>query len=161
MSAKVNPIPPGFHTFTPYLLMPKAADAIDFYQRAFNAVERCRIDGPKPGSVGHAEITIGNSIIMLADEPPCAGPKSPQTLGGTSANFVLYVEDCDASFQQAVAAGATEFQPLKDQFYGDRSGCVKDPFGYYWTLMTHKEDVPPEEMKRRIAKFMSDLPKPK
>src|SRR3954465_13527328 len=105
MSAKVSPIPPGFHTFTPYLLIPRAAEALDFYQRAFNAVERYRIAGPAEGTIAHAEITIGNSIIMLADEPPCDGPKSPQTLGGTSANFVLYVEDCDAAFHQAIAAG--------------------------------------------------------
>src|SRR3954466_2099320 len=111
MSTKVDPVPPGFHSFTPYLLLPQAAAAaIHFYRRAFNAVERFRIAGPKE-TIGHAEIVIGNSIIMLADEPGCPGPKSPATLGGTSANFVLYVEDCDATFAQAVREGATVFQP--------------------------------------------------
>ena len=160
MPSPVNPIPPGFHTFTPYLLLPRAAEAIDFYQRAFRARERYRIPGATEGSIGHAEIMIGDSVIMLADEPPCPGPKSPQTLGGSSVNFCLYLEDCDFTFYEAVAAGATVFRPLADQFYGDRAGTIVDPFGYYWTLMTHKEDVPPAELERRAAKAVSEMGKP-
>ncbi len=155
MSNRVAPIPEGFHTFTPYLVVPRASEAIEFYQQALGAKERFRLPGGGgPGSVGHAELLLGNSIIMLADEAPHTGARSPQTLGGTSCSFVLYVEDCDAALARAVAAGAKVLQPIEDKFYGERSGCVTDPFGYHWTFMTHIEDVTTEEVKRRMAELM-------
>jgi PhnB protein len=149
----VRPIPEGYHTATPYLVIAGAARALDFYKKAFGAVELFRMEGPG-GTVGHAEIKIGNSPIMLADEVPGMGFRGPQALGGTPVSLLLYVEDVDARFSQAVAAGATVLRPVKDQFYGDRSGTVQDPFGHVWTVATHKEDVPPEEMKRRAEAFM-------
>ncbi|MDQ3624649.1 MAG: VOC family protein [Verrucomicrobiota bacterium] len=151
MSTPVNPIPEGFHTLTPYLIVKGAAEAIDFYKRAFDAKERFRLPMPDGKAIGHAELTIGDSIVMLADEFPDLGHRSPQSLGGTAVSFVLYVEDADAAFERAIEAGATVQQPLEDKFYGDRAGCVVDPFGHQWTLMTHQEDVPPEEIERRMA----------
>lgn len=134
---------------TPYLTVKGGAEALDFYKRALGAKERFRMPGPDGKSIGHAEIVIGDSIVMLADESPFG--KSPQSLNGTPVSLVLYVQDVDASFKRAVEAGATVMRPVKDQFYGDRSGSLVDPFGHQWHLMTHKEDVPPEEMKRRMA----------
>jgi PhnB protein len=148
----VRPIPEGYHTVTPYLIVKGAARAIEFYQQAFGATELMRFAGPD-GRLGHAEIKIGNSPIMLADEFPEMGYRSPQSLGGSAAGILLYVEDADARFRQAVAAGAKVVKPLQDQFYGDRSGTVEDPFGHQWTLATHKEDVSPEEMRRRHESF--------
>jgi PhnB protein len=156
MSSPVSPIPEGFHTVTPYLTVKDGAAAIDFYQRAFGAKERYRMTGPDGKSIAHAEIAIGNSIIMLADESPFG--KSPKTLGGVSVSIVLYVEDCDALFAQAVNAGAVVARELTDQFYGDRSGSVVDPSGHSWHLMTHKEDVSPEEMNRRLAEMSQTGP---
>jgi PhnB protein len=148
----VRRIPAGYHTATPYLVVDDAAAAIDFYRRAFDAVELMRL--PMPGNkIGHAEIKLGDSTIMLADEFPEHGARSPKTLGGSPVSLMLYVEDCDAMFARAVAAGATVFRPLADQFYGDRSGCLIDPFGHQWTVSTHKEDVPPEELQRRMDVF--------
>jgi PhnB protein len=144
-------IPDGFHTVTPYLAIKGAAQAIDFYKRAFGAQERLRVPGPDGKSIGHAEIVIGDSILMLADEMPEYGNRSPQSLNGTPVFFGLYVPDADASFQRALAAGAKVIKPLADQFYGDRTGTVQDPFGFIWTLMTHKEDVEPEELNRRLT----------
>ena len=157
MRAKVQPIPPGFRTVTPYLIIKGAAQAIDFYERAFGARERCRFPGPDGKTIAHAEVVIGDSIVMLADEFPEFGHTSPQTLRGTPVSFTLYVEDADAAFEQAVAAGATVKQPLETKFYGDRSGCVTDPFGHQWTLMTHVEDVSAGEMERRLAAFYAGL----
>jgi len=151
MKQSVKPVPEGFHTLTPYLSVKGAAQAIDFYKKAFGATERYRLPGPDGKTVGHAEIVIGDSIVMLADEMPEYGNQSPQSLNGTPVNFALYVEDADRAFQRAVSAGAKVLRPLADQFYGDRAGCVQDPFGHKWTLMTHKEDVSPEEMKQRVA----------
>jgi PhnB protein len=151
MKTPVKAIPAGFHTLTPYLSIRGAARAIDFYKRAFGATERFRMPGPDGKTVGHAEIVIGNSIIMLADEFPEFGNTSPETLKGTPVLFALYVEDADASYKRAVEAGATVIRPIADQFYGDRAGTVQDPFGHKWTLMTHKEDVSPEELNRRLA----------
>jgi len=159
MSAQPKPIPDGFHTFTPYLAIKGATQAIEFYKRAFGAQERFRLPGPDGKTIGHAEITIGDSILMLADEMPEYGNKSPQTLGGTPVNFALYVSDSDAAFARAVGAGAQIVRPLADQFYGDRSGTVVDPFGFHWSLMTHKEDVSPEELNRRLEIEYSRLPK--
>ena len=143
MNTTVKPIPDGFHTLTPYLSIRGAAQAIDFYKRAFGATERFRMPGPDGKTVGHAEIVIGDSIVMLADEFPQFGNTSPQTLNGTPVCFGLYVKDADA--------GATVLKPIADQFYGDRAGTIQDPFGHKWTLMTHKEDLTPEELRARLA----------
>jgi PhnB protein len=150
----VKAIPDGYHTATPYLIVKGGAAAIDFYKRAFGAVELMRLPDPSGTKLGHAEIRIGDSAIMLADEFPDMGAISPQTLGGTPVSILLYVEDVDASFAQAVAAGAKVLRPLKDQFYGDRNGTLEDPFGHKWGLATHKEDVSPEEMQRRYEDAM-------
>jgi PhnB protein len=151
MAAK--PIPDGYATATPYLIVKDAARAIDFYKRAFAATEVMRFAHPS-GKIGHAEIKIGNSIIMLADEHPDMGYRSPLSLGGTPVSILLYVPDVDARFRQALAAGAKEMRPVKDQFYGDRSGTLTDPFGHVWTIATHKEDVSLEEVHRRFETFM-------
>ena len=147
----VKPIPDGFHTLTPYLSIRGAAQAIDFYKRAFGATERFRMLGPDGKRVGHAEIVIGDSIVMLADEFPEYGNSSPQTLNGTPVCFGLYVKDADSAYKRAVDAGATVLKPIADQFYGDRAGTVQDPFGHRWTLMTHKEDLSPSELNTRLA----------
>jgi PhnB protein len=144
-----KPIPDGFHTVTPYLIVNGAARALEFYKKAFGATELMRMPGPE-GKVMHAEIKIGDSPIMLADEFPEMGARSPQALGGCPVSLMLYVDDVDARFNQAVAAGATVQRPVKDQFYGDRTGTLVDPFGHIWSIATHKEDVPPEEMQKRM-----------
>jgi PhnB protein len=149
----VRPVPDGYHTVTPYLIMRDAAKAIDFYKAAFGAVELFRMADPS-GKVMHAEIRIGDSVIMLADEHPEFQAVGPQTLGGTSVGILLYVPDVDARFRQAIAAGGREERPLKDQFYGDRSGTLVDPFGHKWTIATHTEDVSPDEMNRRVEAMM-------
>jgi PhnB protein len=153
----VKPIPDGYHTATPYLIVKGAADALEFYKQAFDATEMMRMPGPN-GSVGHAEIKIGDSPIMMADEVPAMGFLGPQTLGGTPVSLMLYVEDVDSQFQKAVAAGATVLKPLQDQFYGDRSGTLTDPFGHVWTLSTHKEDLTPEEIAQRMDAMMKQAP---
>lgn len=150
MSGKPRAIPEGFHTLTVYLSVADSSKAIDFYKRAFGAVERYRLPGPNGNGIGHAEITIGDTIVMLADECDMGLAKSPKTLAGNTAGLCLYVEDADAAFDRAVKAGAIVNRPMKTQFYGDRSGTVTDPDGYHWTVMTHVEDVSPEEMMRRI-----------
>jgi len=152
MASKVNPIPEGYHTATPYLIVKDAARAIEFYKKAFGAIELMRMT-QQDGRIGHAEIKIGDSPIMLADEFPEMGARSPAALGGSPVSVLLYVQDVDAVFNQAVAAGAKVTRPVKDQFYGDRSGGVTDPFGHQWHIATHKEDVTPEEMKRRQEAF--------
>lgn len=149
----VQPIPPGYHSITPYLLVRNAAQAIEFYKKAFGAAELMRFPGPG-GKIGHAEIRIGDSPVMLADEFPEMGARGPQSLGGAGVNLLIYVADVDAIFAQAVSAGGTVTRPIKDQFYGDRSGTLTDPFGHVWTIATHKEDISMEEMQRR-AKEMS------
>jgi len=146
----VKPVPDGYRTVTPYLIVAGAAKAIEFYKRAFGAKERMRHEMPG-GAIGHAEIEIGDSVIMLADEFPEMGAKSPQSIGGTPVGICLYVENVDARFEQAVKAGAKIERPLQDQFYGDRSGTVVDPFGHKWTIATHIEDVSEEELSRRMA----------
>ena len=155
MNTKVSSIPAGYHTATPYLIVRDAARAIEFYKQAFGAAEVMRMADPG-GRVMHAEIKIGDSHVMLADECPEMGFRSPATLGGTPIILMLYVPNVDALTQQAIAAGAQVLRPVQDQFYGDRSGTVTDPFGHCWTLSTHIEDVAPEEMKRRAAAFMKD-----
>ena len=150
MSTTVKPIPDGYHTVTPYLIIKNAADALEFYKQAFGATELFRMAQPD-GKIGHAEIKIGDSPIMLADEFPEMGYKSPQSLGGSPVSIMIYVEDVDAVFDRAVAAGATVQQPVQDKFYGDRIGTLVDPFGHVWHVSTHKEDVSPEEMEKRAA----------
>jgi len=145
-------IPDGYHTATPYLIVKGAAQAIEFYKKAFGATELFRMGGPD-GRVGHAEIKIGDSVIMLADEAPDMGYRSPSSLGGAAVSTMLYVEDVDDRFDRAVAAGAKVQRALANQFYGDRSGTIEDPFGHVWTIATHVEDVPPDEMKRRMESF--------
>jgi PhnB protein len=151
----VKPIPDGYHSITPYLIVQGAAAAIDFYKKVFGATEVFRVPGPG-GKVGHAELQFGDSRIMLADEHPEMGAKAPGSFGGTPVGLMLYVADVDARFNRAVAAGATVNKPLADQFYGDRSGTVTDPFGHQWTIATHTEDVSPEEMDRRMKAMMTN-----
>jgi PhnB protein len=146
----VKPIPDGYHTATPYLIIDGAAQAIDFYKKAFGAEELMRVDAPG-GKLGHAEIRIGDSPIMLADEHPPMGFKGPQSYGGTPVSIVLYVPDVDAVVARAVAAGAKVQRPVADAFYGDRTGTIVDPFGHVWSVATHKEDLSPEEIGRRAA----------
>ncbi len=147
-----KPIPEGYHSVTPYLIIKGATEAIDFYKKAFGATELFRMPAPG-GKIGHAEIKIGDSPIMLADESPEMGYKSPQSLGGSPISIMIYVADVDTVFKQAVAAGGKEQRPVKDQFYGDRSGTLEDPFGHVWHVATHKEDVSPEEMERRMKSY--------
>lgn len=150
MPTPVKPIPNGYHTATPYLICRGAAKAIEFYKQAFGATEVMRFAAPA-GKVGHAEIQIGDSKIMLADEFPEMGAKSPQTFGGTAVSILLYVEDVDAVFNRALASGATVERPIENKFYGDRAGGVIDPFGHKWYIATHIEDVSADEMQRRAA----------
>lgn len=149
MAAKVKAIPDGYHSVTPYLIVDGGAEAIEFYKKAFGAKELNRMPAPN-GRLGHAEIQVGNSRVMLADENPGIDARSPKSLGGTPVSLMIYVEDVDRVFQQAMAAGARILSPLKDQFYGDRSGNLEDPFGHKWTLATHIEDVAPDEMEKRM-----------
>jgi PhnB protein len=146
----VSFIPDGYHNVTPYLHVRNAAGAIDFYKSVFGATEIMRMPG-SDGRIMHAELRLGDSIVMLADENPPMGIMSPQTVGGFSAGMLLYVPDVDAVVQKAVENGAKALRPVKDQFYGDRSGSILDPFGHMWTVATHVEDVAPEEMKKRMA----------
>ncbi len=150
MPASVKPIPDGYHSITPYLIVRGAARAIDFYKQVFGATEVMRMPGPD-GRIGHAELRIGDSVVMMADEHPEMGAVSPESIGGTPVMLLFYTTDVDAVFARAIAAGAKQLRPIVDQFYGDRSGTVSDPFGHTWTIATHKEDVAPEEMQRRMA----------
>lgn len=148
--AKVRPIPDGYHTITPYLSVQGGAAAIEFYKRAFGATEVMRLDQPD-GRVGHAEVQIGDSRFMLADECPEMEFRSPHTYGGTPVALYLYVEDVDAVVERALAAGAKLLRPVQDQFYGDRSGSIADPYGHVWHVATHKEDLTLEEVRKRAA----------
>lgn len=139
--------PPGYHSVTPYLVVRGAAQALDFYARAFGAVEVLRL--PMGGLIGHAEIRIGDSIVMLADE--MEGYAGPQTIGGSPVSLMIYTKDVDAMFDRAVAAGATVRRPVADQFYGDRTGVLVDPYGHVWSIATHIEDVSEDEIARRLA----------
>ena len=147
--ADVKPIPEGYHSITPYLIIDGAADALEYYKKAFGAIELFRME--HQGKIGHAEMKIGDSPFMLGDEMPQLGYRGPKALGGSPVGIMIYVEDCDTIFKQAIAAGGTETKPLQDQFYGDRSGTLTDPFGHNWTVATHKEDVSPEEIDKRLA----------
>jgi PhnB protein len=149
----VKPIPDGYHSITPYLILDNAAAAIDYYKKAFGAIETVRMPAPG-GKIGHAEILIGDSVVMLADESPQMGAKSARSIGGSPVSLMIYVENVDEQFAKAIAAGAKELRPVKNQFYGDRSGTLEDPFGLTWTISTHVEDVSAEEMKKRMAAMM-------
>lgn len=150
MSEQVKPVPEGFHTLTPAIVVREAAKAIEFYKTAFGAEEIARLDGPG-GTVAHAELRIGNSMLMLSDECPEFGAQGPEAFGGSPVSLCLYVEDCDAVFNRAVEAGATVKKPLEDQFWGDRYGQVADPFGHTWSVLTHIKDVSADEMKQAMA----------
>lgn len=149
----LQPIPDGYHSITPYLIVGGGADAIEFYKKAFNATEIMRVGGPG-GKIGHAEIQIGDSRVMLADECPEMNALAPQSPGSAGVSFCLYVENVDEVVGQAIEAGAKVQRPLQDQFYGDRSATLEDPFGHVWTVATHIEDVSPEEMDRRMKEMM-------
>jgi PhnB protein len=151
--SKVPYIPEGYNAVTPYLIIKGAAQAIEYYKKVFGATVAVRMDGPD-GRIGHAELKIGNSHIMLADEHPEMGHRSPLSVGDSPVSMLVYVEDVDAAVERAVAAGAKILKPVKDQFYGDRSGFIQDPFGHLWGVATHIEDVTPEQMKERMAKMM-------
>jgi PhnB protein len=148
--SSIKPIPDHYHTATPYLTVNDAPKAIAFYQQAFNAVELMRLVDSS-GKIGHAEIRIGTSTIMLSDEYPDMQVNSPQTLGGSPVSIHLYVENVDATFNQAIASGAKTIMAVEDQFYGDRLGKLVDPFGHTWAIATHQEDVKPEELQKRFA----------
>lgn len=151
-----KPIPEGYHTVSPYLAVEDAARAIEYYTRAFGAKEAVRMDAPG-GKIGHAELEIGDSRIMLSDPFPQASTKPPKELGGTSGSVFLYVEDVDATVKQAVDAGASVTMEVADQFWGDRFGTITDPFGHIWSIATHVEDVPPEEMAERAKNAMAQM----
>ncbi|MGA2422757.1 MAG: VOC family protein [Terriglobales bacterium] len=148
---KVHYIPKGYNSITPYLIIKGAAKAIDYYKNIFGATEVVRMAGPD-GRIGHAELKIGDSFIMLADEFPEMDHRGPLTLGSSPVSILLYVKDVDSTVERAVAAGAKILKPVQDQFYGDRSGFIQDPFGHLWGVATHKEDVSPKEMKERMKK---------
>jgi PhnB protein len=148
--AKVNPIPDGYPRVTPYLCIDGASAAIDFYSKVFGATERVRMPGPD-GRIGHAELQFGDSLIMLADEYPEMGIRGPKAVGGTPVTISVYVEDVDGVFDRAVELGAKALRQVEDQFYGDRSGQFEDPFGHRWSVASHIEDVPPDEMAKRAA----------
>jgi PhnB protein len=152
----VKPIPEGYPQITPYLHVDEAVKAIDFYTSVFVGTERVRMDAPG-GKIGHAEVQIGDSIIMLADEFPEMDVRGPRSIGGTPVTINVYVEDVDAVLARAIAQGAKEIRPVENQFYGDRSGQFEDPFGHRWNVSTHVEDVPPEEMQRRSQEAMEAM----
>jgi PhnB protein len=156
MAQNVSPIPASYHAITPYLCVKGATRALEFYQKAFGAREIMRMPGPE-GTIGHAEMQIGDSRIMLADEFPHMNFRSPQSIGGTPIALHLYVEAVDKVFDRAIAAGAKVLRPVSDQFYGDRTGTVEDPFGHVWHVATHTEDVPMDELKRRAAAAMTSM----
>jgi len=152
----VQPIPEGYQTLSPSIVVDNATEAIDFYKRAFGAEERLRMDGPG-GTIAHAELQIGDSVLMLNDPFPQANTKPPKEFGGTTTTLFMYVEDVDAVVQQAIDAGATVAQPVENQFWGDRFGTLLDPYGHSWGIATHVEDVSPEEMAERGKAAMAEM----
>ncbi|HEY7334300.1 MAG TPA: VOC family protein [Bryobacteraceae bacterium] len=156
MPGKVQPIPKGYHSLTPYLVVNDARKAIEFYQRAFGAQQITKMDGPE-GKIMHAEIKIGDSMLMLADEMGGSGARSPKSLGGTTTGIMLYVDNVDTTFKQAISAGAKADQQPADMFWGDRYGKITDPFGHSWSLATHTEDVAPQEMAKRMKEEMAKM----
>jgi PhnB protein len=157
MTVSKKPIPEGFHTITPGIVVRSAADAIDFYKRALGAEELVRMPGPDGRGIMHAELKIGDSIIFVSDENPQSPAKSPQTLGGSSVVLNVYVPDVDTTFKKAVDAGGKQGMPVADQFWGDRYGTFTDPFGYSWGVGTHKEDLSPQEMDKRAKAFFANF----
>ncbi|MDQ4085824.1 MAG: VOC family protein [Actinomycetota bacterium] len=149
----VKPIPEGYPRVVPYLHVDGAGAAIDFYTKVLGATERMRMPGDTPDKIGHAELQIGDAVVMLADEFPDMDVRGPRSVGGTPVTICVYVEDVDAVVERATSAGARVLRPVEDQFYGDRTGTFEDPFGHRWTIMTHVEDVDPEEMQRRMAQM--------
>ncbi len=154
MATKANPIPQGYHTVTPNIVVNGAAKALEFYQKAFGAEETVRMPAPD-GGIMHAEFRIGDSVIMLADEMPDMGARSPKAYGGTPVRFYVYVENVDAAWKRAVDAGGKTIMPLQDMFWGDRTGCLEDPFGHLWNLAQHVSDPTPEEMRKGQEEFFS------
>jgi len=150
----VNPIPDQYPQVMPYLIVDGAADAIEFYKSVMGATERMRMPTPS-GRIGHAELELGESVIMLADENPDMDIRGPRSIGGSPVTLHVYVEDADAAFERATDAGAKSLRPMEDQFYGDRSGQFEDPFGHKWNVASHVEDVPPEEMEKRVQQAMA------
>lgn len=155
MADKVNPIPKGYHTVTPDMVIKGASEAIEFYKKVFGAKERSRMMSPDGHFVLHAELEIGNSVVMLADETPKSAGKSPESLKGTAVTLHLYVRDVDATFKRALEAGAKEVMAIENTFWGDRFGVIADPFGHMWSIATHIEDVPTDEMMKRMQAAMA------
>ena len=149
-----QPIPDNYPRVTPYLIVDGGDAAIGFYKSVLGATERGRMDGPD-GKVGHAELEIGDSLVMLADEHPEVDAFGPKSVGGTPVSLHIYVEDADSTFERAIGAGAKQLQPVEDKFYGDRSGSFEDPFGHHWNVATHVEDISPDEMSKRAAEAMT------
>lgn len=156
MNGNVKAVPEGYDSVTPYLVVRGAAKAIAFYEKAFAAKERLRLPAPG-GGIGHAELKIGNSIIMLADEFPDMGARGPRAIGGSPVSLLIYVEQVDDVFHAALAAGARELRPLENRFYGDRAGQLEDPFGHVWTLASHVEDVTAEQLQRRMEETFASI----
>jgi uncharacterized glyoxalase superfamily protein PhnB len=156
MAKKAKAIPPGYHTVTPSIVVAGADRALDFYKKAFGAEEIMRFPGPD-GTIMHAEMRIGDSVVMLGDEMPEQGGRSPKSIGGTPVSFFVYRENVDAAWQQAVDAGAKTIMPLADQFWGDRTGCLEDPFGHRWWLAQHVQDLTAEELQKNAESFFSQM----
>jgi PhnB protein len=161
MTDSSKPVPDGYHSITPYLVVKGGAQAIEFYKKAFGAEERFRMNGPDGQSIGHAELKIGDSVFMLADEFPQMKCFSPETIGGSAVSMYVYVNDVDATFDKAVSEGATVIEPVTDKFYGDRSGYLKDPFGHLWSIATHQKDLSPEEMRKAAEAAFAEMSKTK
>lgn len=161
MNENVNMIPDGYHSINSYLVVRNAAKAIDFYKKAFSAEERFRMHGPDDKTIMHAELKIGDSVFMLTEESSEMKTLSPESIGGSPVSMYVYVNDVDAVFNQAVSEGATVLNPVRDQFYGDRSGYLRDPFGHLWSIATHKKDLSPDELRKAGEAFFEEMSKTK
>lgn len=161
MNENVNMIPDGYHSINAYLVVRNAAKAIDFYKKAFSAEERFRMHGPDDKTIIHAELKIGDSVFMLTEESSEMKTLSPESIGGSPVSMYVYVNDVDAVFNQAVSEGATVLNPVRDQFYGDRSGYLRDPFGHLWSIATHKKDLSPDELRKAGEAFFEEMSKTK
>jgi PhnB protein len=161
MSESVKIIPEDYHSINPYLVVRNADKAIEFYKKAFNAEERFRMHGPDGKTIMHAELKIGDSVFMLTEESPDMKALSPESIGGSPISLYVYVKNVDGVFNQAVSEGATALYPVRDQFYGDRSGYLKDPFGHLWTIATHKKDLSPDQLRKAGEAFFEEMSKTK
>jgi PhnB protein len=161
MSESAKTIPEGYHSINPYLVVRNAARAIEFYKKAFSAEERFRMHGPDGKIIMHAELKIGDSVFMLTEESPDMKALSPESIGGSPVSLYVYVKDVDAIFNRALSEGATELKPVRDQFYGARSGYLKDPFGHLWSIATHKKDLSPDELRKAGQAFFEEMSKMK